>query len=70
MNVLSNRRRPRIYWRMRLSLSLAVLALPASSLAQKNVDWPVYGGTAEHTHYWTISQSTPANVAKLQGAWT
>jgi quinoprotein glucose dehydrogenase len=55
---------------MRLSLSLAVLALPASTLAQKNVDWPVYGGNAEHTHYSTISQITPANVAKLQVAWT
>ena len=43
---------------------------PASVLAQKNVDWPVYGGNSDHTHYSTIAQITPQNVSKLRVAWT
>ena len=33
-------------------------------------DWPVYGGNDDHTHYTTLSQISPANVAQLQVAWT
>ena len=48
-----------------------VLALPAVLCAQpKSVAWPVYGGNTDHTHYTTLSQISPANVAKLQVAWT
>jgi quinoprotein glucose dehydrogenase len=58
---------------MRLGLLIA-LAAPALLRAQphtrKNVDWPVFGGTTDNTHYSTLSQITPANVAKLQVAWT
>ena len=54
---------------MRLPILLVVLA-PASVLAQKNVDWPVYGGNSDHTHYSTIAQITPQNVSKLRVAWT
>jgi quinoprotein glucose dehydrogenase len=49
----------------------AMAAVPALLAAQgKSVDWPVYGGNTDHTHYSTLSQFTPANVARLQVAWT
>jgi quinoprotein glucose dehydrogenase len=52
-------------------MAAACAALPTALLAQaKNVDWPVFGGTADNTHYSTLSQITPANVAKLKVAWT
>ena len=35
-----------------------------------NADWPVYGGNTDHTHYTTLGQITPANVAQLKVAWT
>ena len=55
---------------MRL-LILLLPALPALAAAQsKSVDWPVYGGITDHTHYSTLDQITPANVGKLQVAWT
>jgi len=61
---------------MRLRLAV-VFAVPAMLGAQKspapaakNVDWPVFGGTTVNTHYSTLSQITPANVATLQVAWT
>jgi len=52
-----------------------MLAAPAILGAQrdpkvKSVDWPVFGGTTDNTHYSTLSQITPANVAQLQVAWT
>ena len=50
---------------------VSVLAtMPALLLGQKSVDWPVYGGNTDHTHYSTLSQITPANVGRLQVAWT
>ena len=67
---LALRRAGRVYSRMRL-LILLLPALPALAGAQsKSVDWPVYGGSPDHTHYSTIDQITPANVGKLQVAWT
>jgi quinoprotein glucose dehydrogenase len=59
---------------MRFTLVVA-LATPALLGAQKsqtatNADWPVFGGTTDNTHYSTLSQITPANVATLQVAWT
>jgi quinoprotein glucose dehydrogenase len=56
---------------MRL-LTLLALAAPAVLTAQsrRNVDWPVFGGTTDNTHYSTLNQITPANVARLQVAWT
>ena len=35
-----------------------------------SVDWPVYGGNTDHTHFTTLSQITPANVTSLKVAWT
>lgn len=55
---------------MRLPLLIAVATCPAVLAAQKNVDWPVYGGNSDHTHYSTIDQITPRNVSKLKVAWT
>ena len=56
---------------MRLRILSALVAIPAAAGAQaKSVDWPVYGGGTDHTHYSTIDQITPANVARLQVAWT
>ena len=36
----------------------------------RNVDWPVYHGNHDHTHYTTLDQISPANVAQLKVAWT
>ena len=59
------------YTRAMRLLILLLPALPALAAAQsKSVDWPVYGGSPDHTHYSTIDQITPANVGKLQVAWT
>ncbi len=54
---------------MRLSVSLLFCA-GALSAQGRTVDWPVYGGNSDNTHYSTLSQITPANVSKLQVAWT
>jgi quinoprotein glucose dehydrogenase len=48
-----------------------LLFIPAIAAAQgRNADWPVYGGNADNSHYSTLNQITPANVTKLQVAWT
>jgi len=54
------------------TLTIAALALAPSLLAaqRKNVDWPVYGGSDDHTHYTTLDQISPANVRRLRVAWT
>ncbi len=33
-------------------------------------DWAVYGGNSDNTHYTTLDQISPANVAQLEVAWT
>ena len=33
---------------------------------RRNADWPVYGGNTDNTHYSTLSQITPANVARCR----
>ena len=49
---------------------LATLLVPIALQSQaKSVDWPVYGGTSDNTHYSTLDQITPANVKQLQVAW-
>jgi len=35
-----------------------------------SADWPVYGGGDDHTHYTTLGQISPANVRRLEVAWT
>lgn len=47
-----------------------VMQAQAHSAPRRNVDWPVYQGDDDHTHYTTLSQIAPGNVARLQVAWT
>src|SRR6476660_6464358 len=50
--------------------AVALLAVAASARAQTSADWPVYGGSDDHSHYTTLGQITPANVKQLKVAWT
>ena len=53
------------------SFAALVVAVPSVLRGQaKSVDWAVYGGTTDNTHYSTLDQITPANVKQLQVAWT
>ncbi len=59
---------------MRLARLLPLIPLlPLLSVAavrqDRNADWPVYGGLTDNTHYSTLDQITPANVARLEVAW-
>lgn len=48
-----------------------LVALPAlGAQPRAAVEWPVYGGDAGQRRYSSLTQITPANVAKLQFAWT
>src|SRR5689334_675817 len=51
-------------------LLLALSAARLAAQAPRNADWPVFGGNADNTHYTTLSQISPANVARLHVAWT
>ncbi|MFL5607959.1 MAG: PQQ-binding-like beta-propeller repeat protein, partial [Gemmatimonadaceae bacterium] len=51
------------------TLSLAVLLLRATASHAQSVDWPVYGGDGNNTHYSRLAQITPANVRQLTQAW-
>jgi quinoprotein glucose dehydrogenase len=42
----------------------------ADATRTASVDWPVYGGNTDHSHFSTLSQITPANVSTLKVAWT
>ncbi len=53
---------------MRTPTIIALLSLAACG--GRSVDWPVYQGSDDHTHYTTLSQISPANVASLKVAWT
>ncbi len=56
-----------------MKTAFLALIVPGVALAQvprNNVDWPVYGGSNDHTHYTTLGQISPANVKKLKVAWT
>jgi quinoprotein glucose dehydrogenase len=57
-----------------MSRALILLLLAATTLqAQttgRSADWPVYGGSEDHTHYTTLGQISPANVKQLKVAWT
>jgi quinoprotein glucose dehydrogenase len=54
-----------------LALTILFVGAPCrSASAQRRVDWPVYGGSDDHTHYTTLAQITPANVTHLEVAWT
>ena len=52
-------------------IAAVLVAAPTLLQAQsKSVDWPVYGGNTDHTHYSTLNQITAVNVSRLQVAWT
>jgi quinoprotein glucose dehydrogenase len=58
---------------LRVPVRLVTLLLPVVLPAQasrRSVDWPVYGGSDDHTHYTTLDQIAPANVRQLKVAWT
>lgn len=56
---------------MRRFLFAVAVFTPALLVAQnKSVDWPVYGGDNDHTHFTKLAQITPANIARLKVAWT
>ena len=52
-------------------IAIACLIAPVLLRAQSGtVNWPTYSGSEDHSHYSTLAQITPANVARLQVAWT
>ena len=56
---------------MRIHIAAILICAPALAAAQgRTVNWPVYGGSTDNIHYSTLDQITPANVARLQVAWT
>jgi quinoprotein glucose dehydrogenase len=52
-----------------LALLACLLHAPGAHAQGATVDWPLYGGDPDNTHYSTLSQITPANVRRLQLAW-
>jgi quinoprotein glucose dehydrogenase len=54
-----------------LFAAVAASLLAVSGNAQTTrADWPVYGGSDDHTHYSTLGQISPANIKQLKVAWT
>jgi quinoprotein glucose dehydrogenase len=45
-------------------------AVPMGATAAVGDGWPAYGGDAGGTRYSSLTQITPANVGRLQVAWT
>lgn len=41
-----------------------------TGVAQKDVDWPTYGGNSENTHYSSLAQINRSNVKQLTVAWS
>ena len=56
--------------RLLVAATALVLAASAANAQSTRLDWPVYGGSDDHTHYSTLNQISPANVRKLKVAWT
>ena len=57
--------------RAALTVSIAALLLARAGLhARDGAEWPAYLGDAGATHYSTLSELTPENVARLQPVWT
>jgi outer membrane protein assembly factor BamB len=45
-------------------------AAAATQAAGANVDWPIFGGSTDHTSYSSLSQINTSNVNQLGLAWT
>src|SRR3546814_1249696 len=45
-------------------------AMADPAAMQAGADWPAYGGTYSARRYSPLTQITPANVGKLERAWT
>lgn len=56
----------RLLWFLASALLLATAPGPAAPASQS---WPVYAGDSGATHYSSLTDITPANVAKLDAAW-
>ena len=54
----------------RPSFILSLLVAPIAAAAAADANWSAYLGDAGGTHYSTLTQLTPANVARIQPAWT
>lgn len=57
---------------LQLSLSLSLIAIAGSHAvysAEKNHDWPIYGGTPENNRYSPLQQINRHNVKQLAVAW-
>ena len=57
---------------LQLSLSLSLIAVAGIRevySAEKNRDWPIYGGTPENNRYSPLEQINRHNVEKLEVAW-
>src|SRR5262245_8774123 len=54
------------------STAMLLAITPSLLIAQSagKADWPVYGGSTDNIHYTKLTQISPANVNKLQIAWT
>ena len=52
-----------------LSVQVLIFSAAASHAAASR-DWPAYLGDKSASHYSTLTQITPANVARLEVAWT
>ena len=50
--------------------TLFMLVLPLGVAAGADANWSVYLGGKESSHYSSLDQITPENVAKLAPAWT
>ena len=46
------------------------IPLLADAATPAGREWPVWGGDAGATHFSTLTDITPANVAALEVAWT
>ena len=62
-------RSPRVALTFALVLPMLTACTAAGPSGDPN-DWPVYSGNDEHTHYTTLDQISPDNVAQLEVAWT
>lgn len=53
-------------------LGLFLIAVPVATLSQPGteLDWTVYGGNSENTHYSPLHQINTANVTQLELAWS